>query len=98
MTDAELRDELAKKYSGTEATDTDVALWSELNSAFKAGWDAARANPDPRVERLVKALKRLTRVGPPSRSCKGDEWASVCLQDNCEIAEAALAEWEKGEA
>lgn len=40
---------------------------------------------------MREALLRLTKVGPPSKSCSGDEWAVICLEDNCGIAKQALA-------
>lgn len=39
---------------------------------------------------LLEALERLTKVGPPSRSCNGDEIFQVQIQDNCNIARDAI--------
>lgn len=37
------------------------------------------------------ALQRLTKLGPPSKSCEGHEVFRVLAVDNCEIAAKALA-------
>lgn len=44
MTDAELRDKLAEEYEES-ASDQDIYGPSDIERAYSAGFDAARANP-----------------------------------------------------
>lgn len=47
------------------------------------------------IEKQRDALARLKLVGPPSRPTTGEEWASVALKDNCNIARQVESEIEK---
>lgn len=53
----EIKNAEAEKYSGVEATDSDVALWSELSKAFKAGFDCRDKLGDEALKIAVEALK-----------------------------------------
>lgn len=66
-------------------TELEQALLDKLTDTQKA-----LEQDKARIEKLEAALQRLTKVGPPSRSCTGLEYAQVCLEDNCRIAIEAL--------
>lgn len=53
----EIKNAEAEKYSGVEATDSDVALWSELSKAFKAGFDCRDELADEALKIAVEALE-----------------------------------------
>lgn len=73
---------------------------SEGHTLNKLNWDKLTGIIDEQKEELTtlreqlriatEVLERLTKVGPPSRSCSGDEVQSVLLSDNCNIAREAL--------
>lgn len=53
----EIKNAEAEKYSGVEATDSDVALWSELSKAFKAGFDCRDKLDNEALKIAVEALE-----------------------------------------
>lgn len=77
MTDAELR---TKAYVDWDTKNYD--FYPHPRMAFCDGWDAARANPDPRVEKFIEKMRELGQAMPPN---------AVSMQ-----IQRALAEWEKG--
>lgn len=64
----EIRDAEAEKYSGVEATDSDVALWSELSKAFKAGFDCRDKLGDESLKIAVEALEFYA---------DGESWSTI---------------------
>jgi len=64
----EIRDAEAEKYSGVEATDSDVALWSELSKAFKAGFDCRDKLGDEALKIAVEALEFYA---------DGESWSTI---------------------
>ena len=61
--------------------------------SYKCGFKACHDLMLEDIKKLLATLERLTRVGMPSKSCSGAEWANQALIDNCEIASQALQEY-----
>ena len=93
LTDRDMREELKQKILHTKfdvKTDSGKICGSYFLAGFDDGWDAARANPDPRVEKLVQT----GRLAVAAMKGSGNFAQAILAVENFS---AALAEWEKGE-
>lgn len=78
----EIKNAEAEKYSGVEATDSDVALWSELSKAFKAGFDCRDKLGDDSLWIAVEAIRDHHDVW------KGDD--GLCYAECSDLCEALV--------
>lgn len=74
----------------------------QTESAFQFGYDSAVEDMQKQVDirdavisKMRLGLERLTKCGPPSKPCSGDEIFHVLMVDNCNLASECLAEVDK---
>ncbi len=74
--------------------DIRLALEETFGNASPAlvGFQTCHDELWPVIESLIAALERLCLVGPPNMYSDGENISRGQLHDNCEIAEAALAD------
>lgn len=90
MTDAELRDKLAKQYAENECYVVDgVTTHAE---SFAAGWDAARTN-DPERDRLKAVCAKLALALEKAKWHVECSPATPGTWDDLQTVKQALAEY-----
>jgi len=85
------------KPSYAERTEGLVSDYSNFKWLLEAYAEQKVLEERAKSARLLEALERLTKIGPPSRSCTGQEYAQVALHDNCNIAKEAIRDYNQSE-